>query len=451
MRRALFRRLVILGTLAGLGLSQDCPVFGPAYPEVTNPGPSAVFSAAKTAIDDEITKALASGQLANETYLAVQVFSRHSDKTLYERYYGSSIGPEALYRIASVSKVHIPELARLKVQNPVYDVDWSEVTLGALASHMGGIPRDYPVRQRQAQSVHKKGITRGFPISPSYYTPAYSNMAFQLLGYAVEKITGKAFPALVEEKMLNSLKLSRTFLTHPKNDSNALVVEGWDWDFGDEAPGGGYFSTATDLTTLGCSILSSTILRPATTRAWLKPLTHTGRPAFSLGRPWEIFRLSIPVSPLSPTTRVVDLYTKQGAIGQYQSMLALSPDHGVGYAMLVGGPQGAASYGFLQGRLNEVWVEAAEQAGTEEVAGVYGGHFTLEGDNEAAEFVMRDGEAAWFLRRLVSNGTDVVALVGGLAACWRRRSWADGKAVEVEVPVLKKTLRRDGKSCKRAE
>ncbi|RYO79049.1 hypothetical protein DL766_009728 [Monosporascus sp. MC13-8B] len=281
---------------------RTAPVFGPAYPEVTNPGASAVFSAAKTAIDDEITKALASGQLANETYFAVQAFSRHSDKTLYERYYGPSIGPETLYRIGSVSKVvsvyttlaelgdrhwndpltkHIPKLARLKVRNPVYDVDWSEVTLGALASHMGGISRDYalgdlssyipqgapglPALNESEQAFAR--ITRGFPISPSYYTPAYSNMAFQLLGYAVEKITGEAFPALVEKKMLKPLELSRTFLTNPKNDSNTLVVEGWDWDLGDEAPGGGYFSTATDLTTLGRSILSSTLLRPATTRA----------------------------------------------------------------------------------------------------------------------------------------------------------------------------------------
>lgn len=159
----LFQQLVLLGAFAGLGLSQDCPMYGPSYPEVANPSSSAVFSAAKTAIDGEIARALASGQLDNGTYFAIQVFSRHSDKTLYEHYYGPSIGPETLYRIASISKLisvyttlaelgdkhwddpvteHIPELAGLKVQNPVYDVDWSEVTLGGLASHMGGVPRD---------------------------------------------------------------------------------------------------------------------------------------------------------------------------------------------------------------------------------------------------------------------------------------------------------------------
>lgn len=154
------QQLVLLGALAGLGLAQDCPILGPAYPELTSPG---LFGAAKTAINDEITKALASGQLDNGTFFGVQVFSRNSDKTLYERYHGPAVGPDTLYRIASISKVvsvyttlaelgdkywgepvtkYIPELAKLKVKNPIYDTDWSQVTLGALASHMGGISRD---------------------------------------------------------------------------------------------------------------------------------------------------------------------------------------------------------------------------------------------------------------------------------------------------------------------
>jgi CubicO group peptidase (beta-lactamase class C family) len=162
--------LILVSALAGLGLGQDCPILGPAYPEV-NPGSSAVFGAAKTAIEDEITKALAGGQLDKGTYFGIQVFSRNSDKTLYEKYYGPLVGPDTLYRIASISKVvsvyttlselgdkywnepvtkYIPELAKLKVKSPVDDIDWSEVTLGALASHMGGVARDC----RAFPSVH---------------------------------------------------------------------------------------------------------------------------------------------------------------------------------------------------------------------------------------------------------------------------------------------------------
>jgi CubicO group peptidase (beta-lactamase class C family) len=78
-------------------------------------------------------------------------------------------------------------------------------------------------------------IARQYPIAPSDHTPAYSNMAFQLLAYAVEKIACTAFPNLVQKKLLKPLKLNRTFLTKP-NDTNALIVDGWDIDFGEEAP-----------------------------------------------------------------------------------------------------------------------------------------------------------------------------------------------------------------------
>ncbi|RYP40413.1 hypothetical protein DL767_001713 [Monosporascus sp. MG133] len=112
----LFRQLVILGTLAGLELSQDCPVFGPAYPEVTNPGASAVFSAAKTAIDDEIAKALASGQLANETYFAVQTLYRIQPLQGCERLTPlAGLGDK---RWNDPVTMRIPELARLKIQIP---------------------------------------------------------------------------------------------------------------------------------------------------------------------------------------------------------------------------------------------------------------------------------------------------------------------------------------------
>ena len=158
----LLRHLLLAGTLAGLGLSQDCPLLGPAYPEVANLGSSAAFKAAKTALDTEIANALANGELDKNTYFGIRVFSKTSDKPLYEKYYGSSIGPDTVFSIASISKLitvyatlteigdkywdepitkYVPELANRKVKNPVYDINWDEVTLGALASHLAGIPQ----------------------------------------------------------------------------------------------------------------------------------------------------------------------------------------------------------------------------------------------------------------------------------------------------------------------
>lgn len=61
-------------------------------------------------------------------------------------------------------------------------------------------------------------------------------MAFQILSYAIESITRESFPDLVTSQLIKPLNLKRTFLTNPGNDTNAVIYDGWDLDFGDEAP-----------------------------------------------------------------------------------------------------------------------------------------------------------------------------------------------------------------------
>lgn len=156
-------RLFLLATICNLTLGQNCPISGPSYPEVSDPASAPAFEAAKVAIEGRIADGLASGALNDETTFSIQVFSRHSNRTLFEQYHGAGIGSETLYRIASISKLvsvytmlvelgdkywdesiteYVPELSEAKFQDPIHDVDWSEVTLGSLASHLGGIPRD---------------------------------------------------------------------------------------------------------------------------------------------------------------------------------------------------------------------------------------------------------------------------------------------------------------------
>lgn len=74
------------------------------------------------------------------------------------------------------------------------------------------------------------------PVTSAHRTPVYSNMAFQLFGYAVENITEQPFTNLVEEQLIKPLNLTRTFLTNPTNDTDAVVVNGWTDELGDEAP-----------------------------------------------------------------------------------------------------------------------------------------------------------------------------------------------------------------------
>ncbi len=97
--------------------------------------------------------------------------------------------------------------------------------------------------------------------------------------------------------------------------------------------------------------------------------------------PWEIVRLSLPILQSSNQTRSVDLYTKAGGIGAYGAMLALSPDHDIGFAILAAGP----SPGFpgqipvLAELALSTWIPAAEAAGRKEAGARFSGVYVSEG------------------------------------------------------------------------
>jgi len=154
---------------------QNCPILGPAYPAVVNPASSPVLQQAKTACDEALALALSTGAVpgANETSFSIRIFSSHVEEPIYEYYHTAGktqheVGPETLYRIGSISKLvtvyailaklsdrywdepvtkYVKELAAAATTggnhgNAIDHVQWSEVTLGDLASQMSGIGRD---------------------------------------------------------------------------------------------------------------------------------------------------------------------------------------------------------------------------------------------------------------------------------------------------------------------
>lgn len=107
--------------------------------------------------------------------LAVGVKSIHEDKLLLEYAYTppnvdprgvQKVDSDTVFRLASASKVfpvlallqingvdlndpvtkYVPQLRDLnkeaRAQTPIWTVDWDDITLGALASHLGGIGGD---------------------------------------------------------------------------------------------------------------------------------------------------------------------------------------------------------------------------------------------------------------------------------------------------------------------
>ncbi|KAK0725685.1 hypothetical protein B0H67DRAFT_551187 [Lasiosphaeris hirsuta] len=199
-------------------------------------------------------------------------------------------------------------------------------------------------------------------------------MAFQFLAYAAENITGTPFPELVISQLIKPLNLTRTYLTNPGSAfPNSVIIDGWDLDFGDEAPMGGYAMA-------------------------------------SLGRPWEILRRDVPVSPGSRTTRVVDLYTRQGGGTAYTSLIALSPDYGVGLSLLTAGPV-PEDFHVIKKSWSDAFLPALEEASREQASVNFVGKYVLS-DNSTATVGLLSDEPGLFLSEMHSENTDFLALIG---------------------------------------
>ncbi|KAH8665353.1 beta-lactamase/transpeptidase-like protein [Ilyonectria robusta] len=352
-----------------------------------------------------------------------------------------SLNENTVFRIGSVSKLltvytllaevgikrlndpvtqWVPELAKAVKhrRDPVQGTQWDEVTIGQLGSHMSGIGRNFGFGDFSVQlkdlglspesfglpSLKKqdtpacdaafgkractrkeffKGITSkiALPVTSTSNTPIYSNMAYQILAYALEAMTNKTFEESFNSALLGPLGLNNTTLEAPKDDSNAVIpgnktISWWDRTMADASPYGGMFSTPSDLTAIAQSILSSSILPDHVTRAWLKPVSHTAELQASVGMPWEIRRLLLPISPKSNQTRVVDLYTKNGMLGSYSSMLALSPDHDFGFVIsLAGDIAGADLLSLVPSLITQTMIPALEEASRETAKARFAGKY----------------------------------------------------------------------------
>ncbi|GKT56253.1 beta-lactamase-like 1 [Colletotrichum tofieldiae] len=270
------------------------------------------------------------------------------------------------------------------------------------------------------------------PATATWHTPVYSNEALQLLGWAYENITGKSMEDGFRTGILEPLGLSRSFWSPPENDPNANIVEldpssmkdlvGYDFEEGlaTYTPTGGIYSSLGDLSAIGRSILSSSLLPPSTTREWLRPITHSQHTHSAIGRPWEITRMDLPFAPGSERTRLVDIYAKNGGIAAYLTYLILSPDHGIGFTLMVAsktsfGGDGDldATFSILSELLLEKWVPAAEAAARHAAGDDLAGTYVAEdGSDSTAELALVHGRLGLTVKRLVYNGTDFFATAG---------------------------------------
>ncbi|CAK7212745.1 hypothetical protein SCUCBS95973_001567 [Sporothrix curviconia] len=417
---------------------------------------------------------------SNTTAFAVEVFSVTANESLFTFNYDppglvdahtigvNTIAMDTVFRLGSVSKLwttyiflvaagdrswndpitkYVPELAQLAAslsdQGAVDHVEWESVTVGSLASQLGGIARDAAFSPSLQSALGTVGLPNagGFnqstcgdermmlpcnrtaffedfpqqrPIFESYISPAYSNAAFQILAYALENITGTAMADLFDKHLVQPLNLTGTYYTVPPADvtANGMIpynttASWWNAEALDEAPAGGYFSTLDDMRKVTTAIMNSTQLPPVLTRRWLKPHAFLTNPRAAVGAPWEITR-----APDSPGAPVSWMYTKAGDLGMYSSMVALVPELGIGFNVLSAGTDTTNTVRVVSDILAETWVPQIRAAALAEASASYIGVYTDVTTNSSITVVANSSLPGLSVTDWTYGGVSVLALLG---------------------------------------
>lgn len=79
-----------------------------------------------------------------------------------------------------------------------------------------------------------------YPSFAPWKTPAYSNIGFQLLAYALENITGRNFTTSLNDKVLGPLNLKNTYYRNPPQSVGIIPRNfretSWQAYLGDASP-----------------------------------------------------------------------------------------------------------------------------------------------------------------------------------------------------------------------
>lgn len=187
--------------------------------------------------------------------------------------------------------------------------------------------------------------SRQHPHFPPAHSPVYSNIAYLLLSYALESITGQDLATIIQNRIFAPLGMVHSSYETPipggvvpmdkDPASDAIMWTATSHPTMDHPGGANYMSTG-DLVRASQAILQSTLLPPSQTRRWLQPTMLTGDPTSHIGAPWEIR------CERRPNNRLYEYCTKAGDIGAYDSMLVLSLQHKVGWTVLAAWSSGKA-------------------------------------------------------------------------------------------------------------
>ncbi|TVY91986.1 Beta-lactamase-like protein, partial [Lachnellula willkommii] len=430
----------------------NCPLLGPVFPKPQNLTSNAIMQAAFANFTTFLQGRDAAIEGQENSY-SLEVFSGGDQNTSAFTWYHTAanlpslnstgvteVDGNSVYRIGSLTKLFtmytflieagdyymnapitdfVAELNAIdasKVGDALSAVSWSDITIGALASHLAGLSSDTSVMGELTQSVpdNIELVYLGFPPLASaeiptcgtwpecdraqffnilqrfdpafapYGTAAYSNIAYQILSYALEAITGKGFEQMLDESIITRLGLQSTFYNAPYESvgiiPGTVKSTNWYYSLGEENPAGNMYASSSDIARIGRSIINYEILSGPQTRRWMKPTSMDTDPKAAIGAPWGIREIYLNTS-FAQTYRVVDTYDKGGSISDWVSFMVIVPDYDVGFILLIAGN----NINDLEMQFLNAWgdiiIPALEATARDQAGTQYAGTYSVSGSS----------------------------------------------------------------------
>ncbi|KAF4498547.1 Penicillin-binding 4 [Fusarium agapanthi] len=435
---------------ASVILSNDVPLTGPSFLPNFDISKTDFLNEAKEKFPS-LAEELFDTKILNKTDLifVVDVFSASTNDSLYSYFHvgdtykdtltKGNLTEDTIFRTGSVTKVFtvyaiiakagiealsypvsifLPELLGNSSSNPLERIDWSEITVGALASHQAGTSGPGQYLKPDTDGNDRKAFLEFMrdtqvPTMGPWRSALYSDAGFGVLTLILERLTGQEYKDAIKDIVFGPLGMNSSSAVVPNGtDVDAVARTGlvsWGIDVPIVAGSGGIYSSAKDLRLAGLSILNSDLLSSSTTREWMKPRSSTGTLVELVGAPWEITRLTLPTGPGSNRTRVSDLYLKAGGTNDYTCFIALSPDHGLGFSILIAGETATPARWPLRDVTGTTFITAAEYAAAESADKNLTGTFVVKGSETTnMTIVVTKGEPGLKLKSWYVNGEDVV-------------------------------------------
>ncbi|KAI9734975.1 MAG: hypothetical protein M1834_002057 [Cirrosporium novae-zelandiae] len=475
--------IFLLATFAASACGK-CYTPGPAFPVPNLSARYPSIETVTDKLDKAVNDILSSSEAWNRSTTSFSIQLASAKESLWSFYHTApiqgrsdplAVTGDTVFRIASISKTftvysillqngihlddpitkYLPDLAEEKNPFPYYP-EWNQITIWSLASQLSGISRETGQEDLSSdKSLLADPLASGFPplfdqelppcqknssdractaedvIETAKNRPrvfatnersTYSNVAFVLLGLALENATGQTFPEIVTSSILTPLGMENTTITKPDDSVGNIPIGSNDWyrDLGVDASTGGIYSSANDLSKYLRSILSSTLLPQATTNAWMKPHSWTiSGTESSTGMPWEMFR----TTKLTRDGRAVDIITKGGSLNGYRSTIALVLEFGLGLTILVASPdeEAGGAINDLRENLIATLIPAVEEIVRADVRSNYAGWYGALVDffkplnpNWHVKISVDNMGPGLKIDEWISNGTDFLTVYGGL-------------------------------------